>query len=159
MLITLGDQRPSYATVNNWIARVNKFSIEDEDRSVRLDSVSTPVNIGAVYDMILSDRRTELKRIAKELIISNKFVHSTFKVDLVWETFLRNEWTGASIAFNLKKSMQAAILQLQLELGYIPSTMKQNSNRWRHSGFRRPNEFRVEEPALKVFIKISQTAK
>lgn len=63
--------------VKNWIARFkkDKFLLEDEDRSGRPFSVPSPVNIDAVYDMILSDRQIGIKQISEALIISYELAH------------------------------------------------------------------------------------
>lgn len=45
----------------------SEFSIDDKDRTWMPVFMSTPVNIDVVYDIILSDRRIELKQISEAL--------------------------------------------------------------------------------------------
>jgi transposase len=56
MLVTLGDKRPSYSTVKNWVARfrTGHLSTEDEERSGRPTQVKIPEN-NAIHSMILDD--------------------------------------------------------------------------------------------------------
>lgn len=84
MLKTLGEQCPSYAIQNNWTAsfKGSKLSIDDEKSSGRLASVSTLVNINAIYNEILSDRRVRPKQIYKALNVSYKHVHYVVHFDL-----------------------------------------------------------------------------
>jgi hypothetical protein len=46
--VTLGDKRPSYSRVNNWVARfrTGHLSTEDEERSGRPTQVTIPEKIG-----------------------------------------------------------------------------------------------------------------
>jgi transposase len=56
MSVTLGDKRPAYSTVKNWVARfrTGHLSTEDKERSGR-PQVSIPVNMDAIHSMILDD--------------------------------------------------------------------------------------------------------
>ena len=84
MFKTLGNLCPSYATVKNWVASFKRgeFAVEDGKRSGRPISVSTPENIEAVHDMILSDRRIGIKHISEALNISSERVHHIIHTDL-----------------------------------------------------------------------------
>jgi transposase len=55
MSVTLGDKRPSYSTVRNWVARfrTGHLSTEDEERSGRSTQVTIPENVGAIHSMIM----------------------------------------------------------------------------------------------------------
>jgi transposase len=72
MSVTLGDKRPSYSTVENWVARnrTRHLSTEDEERSGRPTQATIPVNVDAIYSMILDDRRLSAKKLAETLAIS-----------------------------------------------------------------------------------------
>jgi transposase len=76
MLVTLGDKRPSYSTVKNWVARFRRghLSTEDEERSGRPTRVTIPENVDAIHSMILDDRRISTKKIAETLAISKERV-------------------------------------------------------------------------------------
>jgi hypothetical protein len=56
MSVTLGDERPSYSTVN-WVARLGTghLSTKDEGLSWRPTQVTVPVNVNAIHSMILDD--------------------------------------------------------------------------------------------------------
>jgi transposase len=74
MSVTLGDKRPSYSTVKNWIARLRTghLSSEDEERSGRATHVTVPENVDAIHCMILDDRRISAKKIIETLAISRE---------------------------------------------------------------------------------------
>jgi hypothetical protein len=57
MSVTLGDKRPSYSTVKNWVARfrTGHSSTEDEERSGSPTQLTIPVNMDAIHSMILDD--------------------------------------------------------------------------------------------------------
>jgi DNA-binding transcriptional regulator GbsR (MarR family) len=75
MSVTLGDKRPSYSTVKNYVAmfRTGHFSTEDK-RSGRPTQVTVPENVDAIYSMILDNRRITAKKIAETLVISQERV-------------------------------------------------------------------------------------
>jgi len=56
---TLGERAPSYATVKNWVAQFKRgdFSSCDVPRPGRLKTVTTPVIIDQIHELILEDRR------------------------------------------------------------------------------------------------------
>jgi transposase len=72
MLVTLGDKRPSYSTVKNWVVRfrTGHLNTEDDKRSGRPIQVKIPENVYAIHSMILVDRRMSTKKIAETLTIS-----------------------------------------------------------------------------------------
>jgi len=99
----LGEQAPSYATVNNWVAQFKRgdFSTCDAPCPGRLKTVTTPEIIDQIHEMILEDRQISAKWIAGQLGISRELVGSlrkvgpkmpehrskTSMVPLVWATF------------------------------------------------------------------------
>jgi transposase len=58
MSVTLSDKRPSYSTVENWVARfrTGHLSTEEEEGSGRPTQVTIPENVDAIYSMIQDDR-------------------------------------------------------------------------------------------------------
>jgi transposase len=75
MLVTLGDKRPSYSTVKNWIPRFRTGHLSTEDeRSGRPTQVTIPENVDAIQSRILDNRRVSVKKIAKTLAISQEGV-------------------------------------------------------------------------------------
>jgi hypothetical protein len=57
MSVTLGDKRPLYSTVKNWVARfrTGHLSTENEERSGRPTQATIPENVDAIHSMILDD--------------------------------------------------------------------------------------------------------
>ncbi|KAJ3658815.1 hypothetical protein Zmor_010536 [Zophobas morio] len=80
---TLGAVCPSYATVKNWVAafKRGKVSVKDDDKPERPISLSTPENVDAVHDMILSDPLISIKQISETLKISFERVHHIIHAD------------------------------------------------------------------------------
>jgi transposase len=72
--VTLGDKRPSYSTVKNWVARfrTGHLSTEDEKRSGRPTKVTIPENLDAIYFMILDDQKISANKIAQTVAYPEK---------------------------------------------------------------------------------------
>lgn len=72
MTETLGESAPSYTTVKKWVAEFKRGreSIEDDPRSGRPTTSTTPENIHKVCDLILENRRLTIKEIADTIGIS-----------------------------------------------------------------------------------------
>jgi hypothetical protein len=68
MSVTLGDKRPSYSTVKNWVARFRRGNLKtkDEELSGRPTQVTIPVNVETIHSMILDDRRISAKRDSRD---------------------------------------------------------------------------------------------
>ena len=81
---TLGEHAPSYATVKNWVVQFKRgdFSTCDAPRPGRHETVTTPVIIDQIHELILEDRRISAESIAEELGISRERVRSTVHEDL-----------------------------------------------------------------------------
>ena len=84
LIETLGEQAPSYATVKNWVAQFKRgnFSICDAPRPGRPKTVTTPVIIDEIHELILEDRQISAKSIAEQLVISRERVESVTHEDL-----------------------------------------------------------------------------
>jgi hypothetical protein len=76
MSVTLGDKRPSYSTVKNWVAgfRTGHLSTDDEKRSGRPTQVTFPENVQVIHSMILDDISISAGRIAEILPMSRSNV-------------------------------------------------------------------------------------
>ena len=68
MVATLGGHAPSYATVKKWAKefKLGRESTEDAPRSGRPKTASTDENINAIHDLVMSDRRITVRKIAEE---------------------------------------------------------------------------------------------
>jgi transposase len=55
----IGDKRPSYSTVKNWVARfmTGHLSTEGEEHSGRPTERTVSENMDAIHSMILDERR------------------------------------------------------------------------------------------------------
>ena len=84
MVNVLGESAPSYATVKNWIAEFKRgrTSIQDEPRSGRPKTATTPEIIAKVHDMVLDDRRVKVREIGNVIGISNDRVHFILQQEL-----------------------------------------------------------------------------
>ena len=88
MMDTLGEHAPSYATVKRW---VNEFkrgrnNVEDEPRSGRPLTATTPDNIDLVLEIVMEDRRTSTYHIAKRLRTSQERADHIVKDELGMST-------------------------------------------------------------------------
>lgn len=74
---TLGGDAPSYSTVCRWINEFKrgKVNVEDEPRTGRPKTVTTPDIVDKVHDIVLNDRRLKLSEIAEMVKISKERVH------------------------------------------------------------------------------------
>jgi len=82
----LGEHAPSYATVNNWVARFKRgdFSTCDAPRLGRHKTVTTPEIIDQIHELILEDRRISAKSISEQLGISSERVGSGPSFMKIW---------------------------------------------------------------------------
>jgi len=80
----LGEYAPWYTTVKNWVAQFKRgdFSAFDAPRPGRPKTVTTPVIIDQIHELILEDRRISAKSIAEQLGISRERVGSIIHEDL-----------------------------------------------------------------------------
>jgi len=71
-----GDSSPSFSTVKKWAAKFKRgrTSLEDDPREERPKSATTPEIIELLHDMLLDDRRMEVREIAETIGISKECV-------------------------------------------------------------------------------------
>jgi len=71
-----GASSPSFSTVKKWAAEFKRgrTSLEDDPREGRPKSATTPEIIEQVHDMVLYDRRMEVREIAETIGISKERV-------------------------------------------------------------------------------------
>ena len=85
---TLGERTPSYATIKNWVAQFKHgdFSTCDAPLPGRPKTVTTPVIIDQIHELILEDHRISAKSIVEQMGISSERVGSIIHEDLdVWK--------------------------------------------------------------------------
>jgi len=148
---TLGEQAPSYATVNNW---VNPFKRGDfftcvTPRPGRPKTVTTPEIIEQIHELILEDRRNSAKWIAEQLGISRERVESIIPENLDMRK-LSAKWVPKCLNADQKRQRCQSPEQI-LEFfrparsnwfpvardwwpwtkpGYITTTRRQSNNQW-----------------------------
>jgi hypothetical protein len=76
MSVILGEKRPSYCTVKNWVAGfgTGHLSTEDKKHSERQTQATVPENVDAIHSMILDDRRISSKKRLETLAITRERV-------------------------------------------------------------------------------------
>jgi len=157
---TLGKHAPLYATFKNWVTQFKSgdFSTCDEPRPGRLKTVTTPVIIDQIHELILEDRRISAKSIAEKLGISSKRVGSIIHEDLDMRK-LSAKWVLKCLNADQKRQPCQSAEQI-LEFfrddpndflsrlvtmdetwlyHYDPETKRQPME-WRHSGSPRPQK-------------------
>lgn len=76
MLDTLGEGCPSYTTIRKWgnEFKRGRTSLEDDPRSGRPKTATTPEMVDKVHDLVLNDRRLKASEIAEAVGISKERV-------------------------------------------------------------------------------------
>ncbi|XP_041364231.1 histone-lysine N-methyltransferase SETMAR-like [Gigantopelta aegis] len=84
MVITIGEDDPSYSMVKKWAAEFKRGSesLEDNPRPGRPVTVTTQETIAKIHDIIMADRRVTERYIATELGISQERVHAVIHNEL-----------------------------------------------------------------------------
>ena len=67
-----GDSFPSFSTIKKWVAEYGRTSLEDDPREGRPKSATTPEIIEQMHNMILDDRRMNVREIADTIGISKE---------------------------------------------------------------------------------------
>ena len=83
---TLGDSAPSFSTVAKWTSefKFGRESLDDDPRSGRPKSATTPEFIAKVHKMVMEDRRLKVREIAKAVGMSSEWERYA-KQGLVWQ--------------------------------------------------------------------------
>lgn len=171
MVNTLGECAPSYATICRW---VNEFkrgrtSVEDDPRSGRPKTVTTPDIVDKVHDIVLKDRRLKLSEIVK---ISKERVHfiltnelGMHKLSARWVPRLlsaenkriRHLCSQAGLdRFNQNRTdfLRRFITMDETWVHYYTPETKEQSKQWTHRGSPPPRKAKVVASAGKVMASI-----
>ncbi|XP_041354235.1 protein GVQW3-like [Gigantopelta aegis] len=84
MVVTLGEDAPSYSMVKKWAAEFKhgRKSLKDDSRSGRPVTDTTQETIAKIHDIIMADRQVTERYIATELGISQERVHAVIHNEL-----------------------------------------------------------------------------
>ena len=80
----LGDAGPSFTRVKKWATEFkrDRVSFEDDPRTGRPKSATTPEITIKVHDIVLEDHHLKVSEIAKTVAISDERVHHIFTEEL-----------------------------------------------------------------------------
>jgi len=169
---TLGEYAPSYVTVQNWVAQLERgdFSTCVAPCPGRPKTVTNPEIIDQIHELILKDRRTSAKSIAEQLANSRERVGFIIHEDVeMWK--LSAKWVSKFLNVDQKRQRcqtseknldffrrdpnfsrwaQVVTTDITWLYYYVPET-KQQSMGWRHSGSPRP-----KNPSAKIRFKNSR---
>ena len=94
MVATLLKDAPSYANVKSWVAEFkrDRESLEDDPRTGRPVTMTTPEIVTKIHDMLMSDRRVTVRYIASAVEISQEKVQSILMEDLDMKKKISTRW-------------------------------------------------------------------
>lgn len=179
MVDTLGEGAPSYATVCRW---VNEFkrgrtTVENDPRSGRPKTVTTPEIVDKVHDIVLNDRRLKLTEIAEIVKISKERVHFILTTELDMHK-LSARWVPRLLSVENKR-VRCQLSQAGLDrfnrnrvdflrrfvtmdetwVHYYTPETKEQSKQWVHRGSPPPKKAKVVASAGKVMASVFWDAK
>lgn len=179
MVGTLGDSAPSYATVKRWISECKRgrTSTESEPNPGRPSDASCQENIDAVQDMILSNRRHTVRKIAETMGIGTATAHHIISEVLGYHKVCAR-WVPRMLTNENRRTREQSSRE-NLELfnhnpedfcaryvtmdetwahHFDPET-KQQSMQWKHPESPREVKFRKMSSAGKVMASVFWDAK
>ena len=148
------------------------FSICDAPRPGWPKTVTTPVIIDQIHELILGERRISTKSIAEQLGISRERVGTIMHEDLDMRKLYAKWVPKCQNAYQKRQRCQSSEQLLEFFrrdandllswlvtmdetwLYYNDTETKQQWMEWRHSGSPRPKKFRVQKSAGRVLASI-----
>lgn len=171
---TLGERAPSLKTISKW---VNEFkrgreSLEDDPRSGRPKTATTPEIVEKVHKILMSDRRLKLQQIAEMVGISKERVHVIVVQELGMKK-LSARWVPRLLSDDQKKE-RARVCKSNLKrlkrnkrdflrrlvtgdetwVHHVTPETKEQSRQWKHSGSPCPKKAKVVLSAGKVMASV-----
>lgn len=173
------ESSPSQATVYNWVAEFKRgrTHLEDDERSGRPKSASTPENITQIQDIIYEDRRVAVDDIVDTLGISHGSVYHIL-TDVLGMRKICANWVPHSLTMEQKRDRvrlsQQHLRRFKMDkkdfvrrfitmdetwvYHYDPES-KQESKEWCEPGTSAPKRVKVQKSTKKVLASVFWDAK
>jgi histone-lysine N-methyltransferase SETMAR len=169
-----GDSSPSFSTIKKWTVEFKRgrTSLEDDPREGRPKSATNPEIIEQVHDLVLDDRRMEVREIAETIGISKKCVGYIFHEELdmkkLCARWLRRLLTADQKRTHMKISEQCLerfnknktdfvhrfITVDETWIRHYTPESKQQSKQWTEASCSAPNQTRSVQSAGKVMALV-----
>lgn len=179
MVETLNDDAPSFTTVHKWAKefRQGRTSLEDDPRSGRPKSSSTPEIVQKIHEAVLQDRRLKVSDIANRMDISTERVHFILRNELDMKK-LTARWVPRfltveqkQVRMNLSQECLARFQKNKTDfvrrfvttdetwVHYYTPESKTQSKQWKHRSSPPPKKAMTVKSAGKVMASIFWDAK
>lgn len=174
MVVVYGEDAPSYATIKRWAAEFHRgrTSLEDDPRSGRPSEAVCQENCSAVEQIVLQDRRINVRQIADTVGISTGSVKTILR-DRLLMTKVCARWVPRMLDQKMKvcrydiSRENLKLMQMNWNLftqrvvtgdetwihHYDPET-KQQSMQWKHVSSPSPRKFKVQASAGKIMCTV-----
>ena len=171
---TLGNESLSYSTVKKWAAEFKRGreSIEDDARSGRPKDATTDENVETVHNLVMCDRRRDLRCIASEVGISFWAVQ-TILTDILGMSKVSARWVPRMLT-DAKDELSSIFLGIScLDMKMVPvilldrvltqgETLVHNNDpqskmqrmQWKHPGSPPPKNLKRVSSAGKVMASV-----
>ena len=174
MVVTLGKDAPSYATVKRWVAEFKRVrqSLEDDPRPERPVTVATPEMVNKVHDIVMTDRRVTERFIASTVGISQGRVHYILTEDLEMRK-LSARWVPRLLTVDQKHTrrrlsrtnlnlfeedpanfLKRFVIMDETWVHHFTSEAKQQSKQWKHPGSPPPKKAKTVPSAGKIMASL-----
>lgn len=174
MVATLGNSAPSYATVKRWVAefKMGRESVKDDPRVGRPSTATSDDNIARVNDIIMNDRRLTVRYIAKQVDMSHERVQNILtaklgmvKVSARWvprlltpEQKLTRLRMSAENLLRFKSNpddfMNRFVTQDECWVHHFTPETKQQSMQWKHPRSPPPKKAMCAPSAGKIMASV-----
>lgn len=174
MTAVYGECSPSYKTIKFWSKQFKwgRNSLEDDPRTGRPISVTSPENISTIEKLILEDRRIRIQQIAEIMNMSSErvfnIIHEHLRMRKVSARWVPRMLTPFDKQRRVESSQQLLNACEGQEEDFINKIVtgdetwihhfdpesKQESMQWKHKDSPPPKKFKVQKSAGKVMATI-----
>lgn len=179
MVNVLGDNAPSYTTVKKWVAlfKLDRTDINDDPRSGRPKTATTPEMIDCVHDLVMKDRRLTVVDLAEATGISTGSVHEILTIELGMRKLL-TRWVPHSLNSDQKRNrmklsqqhlkrfqrnktnfMRQLVTMDEVWVYHYDPELRQQTAEWTQPGCSAPKQTKRSKSAKKVLASIFWDAK